>query len=56
MRDKMTLDEFHDKFEGKDVMPSLEDGHSGKHIVGIHEHVNKKEKVKRIDSTGKRDV
>ena len=56
MRDKMTLDEFHDKYEGKDVKPSLEDGHSGKHIVGIDEQVVRKERVNRIDSKGKNDV
>ena len=56
MRDKMTLDEFHDKYEGKDVKPSLEDGHSGKHIVGIHEQVKQKAKVKRIDNTDDYDV
>ena len=56
MRDKMTFGEFNDKYEGKDVKPSLEDGHSGKHIVGVHEQVNQKAKVKRIDNTGKCDV
>ena len=57
MRDKMTtLDEFHDKFEGNDVMPSLEDGHSGKHVVGINGQVVRKERVNRIDRKGEGDV
>ena len=56
MSKKMTLDEFHDKYEGRDVKPSLKDGHSGKHVVGINGQVVRKERVNRIDSTGKRDV
>jgi len=49
MRNKMSHEEYREFCEGKDVPASLEDGHSGKHIVGEYEQVNQKHRVKRID-------
>jgi len=48
MRNTMTHEEFREYHEGKDVKPSLEDGHSGKTVVSEYERDCKKHQVKHI--------
>jgi len=42
------MEEFHSMYEGKDVPASLEEGHSGKHVVGAHEETIQRHRVTRI--------